>query len=160
MADVINFDARDPLVQHPAEDAQWVESRRFRRQLASSAIVAEIAKMVRHGSDVFEGWRHNPSLPPLTIHQQAAEIAVRSCSVEVQACATSQLEQYAAATHDDLSARLRSCDATPEARVREIKRWARELVQVHTYHLRHEAGRHPLEVKQLEQEQGVLDGLD
>ena len=77
-------------------------------------------------------------------------MAVRSCSVEVQACATTQLEEYAVARFEDLAARLRSCDATPDERARLIKQFARELVSVYTYHLRHEAGRHALEVQQFE----------
>ncbi len=155
---VIGFDARDPLQQHPAQDAQWVESRRFRRQLEASAEIHDLAADICRVHFVYEGWQSQAAYWPWPIHKQAAEIAVRSCSVEVQACATTQLEGYAVARFDNLAAWLASCDATPEARVREIKRYARELVAVHAYHLRHEQGRHALEVQQFEQ--GVLDGLE
>jgi len=157
---IVKFkDPREQPVFQPDQDAAWQESRRFRQRLQASVEMNTLACEIADCHMAYEGW---PLIPgdPLPIYKAAAETAVRSCSIEVQACAASQLEQYAAATYDDLAARLRSCDATPEARVREIKRWARELVAVHTYHLRHEAGRHPLEVKQFEQEQGVLDGLD
>jgi hypothetical protein len=150
MSTILRFsDPREPDVIQPPDDAGWLQTRAFRQQLAASVLVKEVAMGIGKAHMFYEVWAHQIS-EPWPAHIKAAETAVRSCSEEVQACALSCLDTYAVERYADLEARLRSCDSTPQTRAYEIRRYARELVEVHRYHLRHETGRSELERVQFE----------
>lgn len=131
---------------------------KFRRELEASAVVGQVARLLKAGHFAYEGWTSYDH-EPYPIHQHTAELAVRLCVEPVRVCALSQAVQHGQRIFETLQIKLASPDATEAKRDELIGDFVREVIGVHLYHLKNEHGRHEAENRAF-QEAEDSDDLD
>lgn len=127
----------------PDPDPRFSGARQMHADLMASAQIPAIAHLIANAHALYEG---QPMPDPLTpehrrVYSRAACLALRFVTEWARDGAMKRTQQLAVNTFDELKARLKSCDYTPEDVDEAISLWARGLVETFCHHLAVGCGR-------------------
>lgn len=132
------------------DDPAWQFNRLNTNKMLASLNVPAIAELITKAAFILR-WSVRDRYPSAGHRErQAAELAIRWSCDEYRHVAKVCAEDHGLKLFGQLEERLRSCDTTPDRRAELIKQFVREVLDVREWHLLHDAGRAPCELREFD----------